>query len=146
MAITGDTGRLSLLLSSEELAFDPALSPDGKMIAYAAGDGTSVDLFVRMVQGGQPVQVTDDNALEATPAFSPDGERIAFTRRDSTGSDQTIWVVPALGGDATPVASNWKESPHLPPGPVYPRFPLFVMESLALPASRVPTAISVPSL
>ena len=106
LAITGDTGRLSLLLSSEELAFDPALSPDGKMIAYAAGDGTRVDLFVRMVQGGQPVQVTDDNALEATPAFSPDGERIAFTRRDSTGSDQTIWVVPALGGDATPVASN----------------------------------------
>ena len=102
----GEPGQVSLFLSSEGLAFDPAMSPDGNMIAYVAGDADRVDLFVRMVRGGQPVQVTNDAALESTPAFSPDGQQIAFTRRDSSGTARTIWVVPALGGDAMPVATN----------------------------------------
>ncbi|UCD25489.1 MAG: serine/threonine-protein kinase, partial [Gemmatimonadota bacterium] len=106
LEMAGDTGRLSLLLSSDEPAFDPALSPDGKMIAYVTSEAGQVDLFVRMVQGGQPVRVTNDDALEATPVFSPDGERIAFTRRDSTDSDRAIWVIPTLGGEATAIAAN----------------------------------------
>ena len=102
----GDAGRLSLVVSSAALAFDPALSPDGSMVAYAAGDSSRVDLFVRRVRGGEPVQLTDDAALEHSPAFSPDGERIAFTRRDSLGGAPWIWVVPTLGGERVPVAAN----------------------------------------
>jgi len=84
----------------------PALSSDGSMVAYVAGDSSRIDLFVRRVRGGEPVQLTDDDALEGAPAFTPDGERIAFTRHDSLGGTPGIWVVPTLGGERIPVAAN----------------------------------------
>jgi serine/threonine-protein kinase len=101
-----EPGRLSLLVSSEGRAFSPHLSPDGSMVTYVAGDGIRVDLFVRRVRGGEPVQVTNDPGFEDDPVFSPDGERIAFTRRDSLGGVPGIWVVPTFGGDPVPVTRN----------------------------------------
>jgi serine/threonine-protein kinase len=102
----GATGRLSLVLSATGRAFDPVISPDGKMIAYVADEGGAPDLLVRRVSGGQPVWLTNDPALEAHPAFSPDGERIAYTRRDSTGAAPGIWTIPTLGGVAVPVLAD----------------------------------------
>jgi serine/threonine-protein kinase len=101
-----EPGRLSLLVSSEGRAFSPDLSPDGSMVVYVAGDSTRVDLFVRRVRGGEPVQVTDDAAFEEDPVFSPDGERVAFTRRDSLGGAPEVWAIPTLGGDPVPVARD----------------------------------------
>ncbi len=100
--------RVHLVVSSEGIAQDPALSPDGKLLAYVATGDVSgnIDLFVRLVGGGQPVQLTNDAAVEGFPAFSRNGERIAFTRRDSAQSASAVWTVPALGGDAAPVMHN----------------------------------------
>jgi Tol biopolymer transport system component/serine/threonine protein kinase len=99
-------GRLTLLLSSEGQARSPALSADGKMIAYIAGEADTVNLYVSRVAGGERIRLTDDSLLKNDPSFSPDGERIAFTRRrpDATGSE--ICVIPALGGRAIPVIAD----------------------------------------
>jgi len=50
-------GRLTLLLSSEGEARAPALSADGKMLAYIAGDAGNVNLYVRRVagEGDEPI-------------------------------------------------------------------------------------------
>ena len=45
-------GRLALLLSSEGEARSPALSADGKTIAYIAGEAGKVNLYVSRVSGG----------------------------------------------------------------------------------------------
>ena len=80
---------------------DPALSPDGKLLAYASdrrGDG-NLDLWVQQLTGGgNPVRLTQHEADDYRPSFSPDGSRIVFlSNRDDSG----IYVVPALGGSPT---------------------------------------------
>jgi Tol biopolymer transport system component len=93
------TGQMKLLLSSQEALWSPALSPDGKMIAWVAEENGVRDLFVRRVAGGPALRLTDDDAREGDPEFSPDGERIAFTRFDAATGEPEIVVIPSLGGE-----------------------------------------------
>jgi serine/threonine protein kinase/WD40 repeat protein len=100
-------GRLSLFESSERRAFDPALSPDGKMVAFVAEtEAGQQKLFVSRVSGGGRIQLTHDEAREEHPRFSPDGERIAFARRRSDVPTPEICVIPTLGGDTTIVTAG----------------------------------------
>jgi Tol biopolymer transport system component len=67
----------------------PAISPDGRLIAYAGGVPARLGIFVRQTQGsGAAIRLADGRA----PQWSPDGSRILYV--DSAG----IAAVPALGG------------------------------------------------
>jgi hypothetical protein len=66
-------------------AFDPAWSPDGKRIAFAAWtQGGRVDLFLLDLETRAARRLTDDRAIDATPRFAPDGRRLYFSS-DRTG-------------------------------------------------------------
>lgn len=78
----------------------PALSPDGKMLAFLRGANTfigSADLYVKMMPDGEPVQLTHDHSPKMSPVFSPDGSRIAYTALGDNLSWNT-WIIPVLGG------------------------------------------------
>ncbi len=109
-------GRLTLLLSSEGEARSPALSADGKMIAYIASDGDAVNLYVRRVAGGERIRLTDDAAFKDDPSFSPDGDRIAFARRRPAPARPEICVIPTLGGRAIPVIADGRTPVWSPDG------------------------------
>jgi Tol biopolymer transport system component/DNA-binding SARP family transcriptional activator len=88
--VPGTTRRVAF---DEGLELDPAISPDGKMVAYTAAAGDRFELFVRQVQGGRAVAVTEGMpGSHWLPRWSPDGSRIAFQSRG------LIYEVPALGG------------------------------------------------
>ena len=71
----------------------PALSPDGRFLAYAGGNSLHTRLYVRQVSGGRPTLLTGDStAVEVSPSWSPDGTRILFA------SQRGLFSVSASGG------------------------------------------------
>jgi Tol biopolymer transport system component len=103
-----DIWRVSRVTNDTGVTTNPAISRDGRLVAYISDrGGTNTDLWVQQVDGGDPVQLTRDLGLCHDPAFSPDGSKIAVT----CGADSnTIYVVPTLGGLPRRIAAgDWPQ-------------------------------------
>ena len=76
----------------------PAFSPDGKQLAFAwnGGEADNLDIYVRLLDAGEPLRLTDTEFTEQHPTFSPDGSHVAFVRTLKTGGE--VIIIPALGG------------------------------------------------
>ena len=86
-------GRTIQVTRDAGLEVDPALSPDGTAIAFAAGPTNAMQIYVRQVSGGRPIALTSDTTDNFRwPRWSPDGSQIAYQANDG------IYLVPALGG------------------------------------------------
>jgi serine/threonine protein kinase/Tol biopolymer transport system component len=83
----------------------PALSRDGKLLAYSsdAGQDGGMNLYIRQVAGGQPIRLTSDGAGNTWPDFSPDGSKIVFRSNRASGG---IFEIPAFGGQIRQLAPN----------------------------------------
>src|SRR5262245_19267452 len=93
----------------------PALSADGRMVAFVRGPSNPItpfapgQVFVKLLPDGEPVQLTNDALPKMGPSFSPDGTRVAYTTVDPQFGWST-WTVPVLGG--TPQLT-WKNASGL---------------------------------
>jgi serine/threonine protein kinase len=107
--------KMTRLTNDTGLSDFAALSPDGKLVAYASDrslDGEP-ELYIKQVAGGQPIRLTSDGAGNTTPDFSPDGGRIVFrSNRDGGG----IYEIPAFGGEARLVARDGLNPKYSPDG------------------------------
>ncbi len=82
-------------------AMAPALSPDGRMVAFIRGDSsflTADQIYVKMLPDGEPKQVTDDPRLKYGVAFSPDESQIAYSVLEPHVF--STYTVSVLGGDS----------------------------------------------
>lgn len=75
---------------------EPAISPDGSLIAYASDQSGNPDIWLIDVRGGESLRLTTDPAADTNPAWFPDGSAVAFER--ANGAQTSIWKVPRLGG------------------------------------------------
>ena len=84
----------------------PAISPDGKMVAFVARAGARRHLWVRMLAGGPPLQLTRAETDHAHPRWASDSSAlIYFTPPRATGGSGTLWEISALGGAPRPITS-----------------------------------------
>ncbi len=71
----------------------PALSPDGKKIAFASDRSGSWKIYMMSASGGQAVQLTSDQAHDLHPSWSPDAKRLVFCRLGQMSGRWELWVV-----------------------------------------------------
>ncbi len=105
------------LTSAQGLEFLPAISPDGKFLAYVGAADRRAKIFLQPTDGGRPVNITDSlPGSQLSPDWSPDGRRLVFVSGDSGGV--SIVTMPPTGGDVrrlysvgfgggTPFAPKW---------------------------------------
>jgi DNA-binding winged helix-turn-helix (wHTH) protein/Tol biopolymer transport system component len=81
-------------------AVSPALSPDGRMLAFIRGSDSfmSADqIYIKMLPDGEARRLTDDKRIKYGLAFSPNGSEIAYTVMEAPNFSTDI--VSVLGGD-----------------------------------------------
>lgn len=97
------------------LTLQPAISRDGKLVAYVSdrGEAGNPDIWVQQVSGGNPIRLTSSPAVDCQPVFSPSGSTIAFS---SFGDQPGVYVMPALGGPARLVGPGGMWPSYSPDG------------------------------
>jgi dipeptidyl aminopeptidase/acylaminoacyl peptidase len=98
------------LISLKRVAGVPAISPDGKRVAYGVretnweDDRYQTQIWIADATTGVVKQLTNAPKSSTAPAWSPDGRRLAF------GSDRTdkrqIYVIDPSGGEAERMTSG----------------------------------------
>src|SRR5262249_24076451 len=80
-------GALVQLTRGSGLSTDPAVSPDGKLLAFVSDwGGKNVHLWVQQLDGSfGAVQLTNDDEDVREPAFSPDGSTLVFRSSKNGG-------------------------------------------------------------
>lgn len=99
--------RYTQLTDFTDSAVAPALSPDGRMVAFIRGSYgflSSDQIYVKMLPDGEARRVTDDTRSKYGLAFSPDGTEITYTVLEDSGF--STYEVSALGGEPHLLLNN----------------------------------------
>jgi Tol biopolymer transport system component len=84
----------------------PAISPDGKMVAFVAESHGRRHVWVRLLAGGTPLKLTRADVDHEAPRWAPDSSSLIYYTKGATAGDMgTIWEISALGGIPRPIAS-----------------------------------------
>ena len=89
-----DPLRWEQLTNFPDSVTQPALSADGRMLAFVRGEHTFAtpgEVYLKHLAGGEATPLTRDGSIKMDPTFSPDSNRIAYT----------------VVGDPTEMSGNW---------------------------------------
>ena len=77
----------------------PAVSPDGKDVAFVAPDVNGRrQIWIRRLTGGDALQITRDDVDHDHPRWTPKSSHIVyFTPAQKEGEAGVLWEIPALG-------------------------------------------------
>jgi serine/threonine protein kinase/Tol biopolymer transport system component len=116
--------RVIRLVSTPAHEFSPAISPDGKWVAYLSNARGPTDVWVKFIAGGDPANLTASAPIDVQSTdyiggldISPDGSEIAVVAqaRDE-GQRIAAWAIPApLGGVPRRVLTQGNAALHWSP-------------------------------
>jgi eukaryotic-like serine/threonine-protein kinase len=93
-----DSSQWKQLTFFTDAAVYPALSSDGRMLTFVRASDPFIalgEVYVQMLPGGEPVQLTHDGRWKLSPAFTPDNAQVVY----SVSEPWDTWEVPVLGGE-----------------------------------------------
>ena len=95
-------GSRRILVPPETLNMTPAVSPNGRLLAYASAKDSATkgnsDIFIMNLGTEMKKQLTDKASAELSPTWSPDGRKLAFTS-DRKGRRPQIYIMRADGSN-----------------------------------------------
>ena len=93
-----------------------ALSPDGKYLAYSDNPGGRQSLWVRQLDGGNPLElIAPRNVGYWGVAFARDGASIFYAIKSRDDPDGSIYQIPFLGGPSRKIVAGVDSPPALSP-------------------------------
>jgi serine/threonine protein kinase len=95
-------------LTTSGNAMSPAVSPDGRFVAYVRGDSSSnSSLWIRQVAGtgDLPLVSAEPGVLLECVTVTPDGNSVDYLRI-KPGEGSALWRVPLLGGTPKRILDN----------------------------------------
>jgi hypothetical protein len=88
--------------------FDPAVSPDGRRVAFARYEDGGSDLYQLELDTGEVTRLTHTEGVWwAAPSWSPDGSQLVATRHQ--GATQDLWLVDEAGASRPLLRTPWEE-------------------------------------
>lgn len=94
-------GQSNPVTIEDGLQIEPAISPNGRLVAYAKGNPQRMRIFVQRLEGGEPWTLSGDSgSVELLPRWSPDNDALVFLSRNNA------YVTPAVGGPPRLVAAG----------------------------------------
>ena len=85
----------------------PAISPDGKSVAFTAYVGDKRQVWIKMIAGGAALQITRDENDHQMPRWAPDGASLVYYSPPKEGETQgTLWEIPTFGGSSRRIGSS----------------------------------------
>jgi Tol biopolymer transport system component len=84
------------------------LSPDGHAVAFSSPVGGLAQVFIMLISGGEPLQLTSDSGDKVVNSFSADGTEIYYHTEPGPND---VRVVPTLGGNPNRLALGFQLTP-----------------------------------
>jgi serine/threonine protein kinase len=116
--------RATRVTNSAAQEFGPAISPDGKWVAYYSNARGPTDVWVKFRDNGSTLNLTASLGLELQVRaglggidIAPDGTRIAFAAREGAPVVYSTWIVSApVGGPPVKLLQNLQAMRWSPDG------------------------------
>ena len=101
-------------LVQDAIDFDPALSPDGRLVAVTATEGSNQDVWVYDIARGVRTRLSSAPERDRRPVWSPSGDEVAFSsdragnqdiflrQADGSGEEKVLAATPRVG-----LLSDW---------------------------------------
>ena len=99
-------------ITQSGLDFGPSASPDGKTIAFVSQRDGTERIWLRQLQGGVEVPLTEGRDLR--PQFSPDGSSLLFHRMEPRAT--SAYRIATVGGSPRKLLDNISEACWSPSG------------------------------